>query len=49
MAKLIYSVITSLDGCIADRNGDFDWTEPDEEVHSFFNELERPAQLRRNL
>src|SRR5205085_1708340 len=33
----------SLDGFIADRNGRFDWAEPDEEVHSFINELERPV------
>jgi hypothetical protein len=41
MAKLIYSAITSLDGYVADENGNFDWGEPDEEVHSFFNDLER--------
>ncbi|MEP7055585.1 MAG: dihydrofolate reductase family protein [Actinomycetota bacterium] len=42
MAKLIYSVITSLDGYVADEDGNFDWAAPDEEVHSFVNDLERP-------
>jgi dihydrofolate reductase len=42
MAKLIYSAITSLDGYVADENGDFDWAEPDEEIHAFVNDLERP-------
>jgi dihydrofolate reductase len=41
MARLIYSMITSLDGYVADEDGNFDWAEPDEEVHSFINELER--------
>ena len=43
MAKLIYSVITSLDGYVADEEGNFDWAEPDEEVHTFVNDLERPV------
>ena len=43
MAKLIYSAITSLDGYVADEDGNFDWAEPDEEVHTFFNDLERPV------
>ena len=43
MAKLIYSAITSLDGYIADEDGNFDWAAPDEEVHVFVNELERPV------
>jgi dihydrofolate reductase len=43
MAKLIYSAITSLDGYVADEDGNFDWAAPDEEVHSFVNELERPV------
>ena len=43
MAKLIYSAITSLDGYVADAQGNFDWAEPDEEVHRFVNELERPV------
>jgi dihydrofolate reductase len=42
MAKLIYSAITSLDGYVADENGNFDWAEPDEEVHAFVNDLTRP-------
>jgi dihydrofolate reductase len=42
MAKLIYSAITSLDGYVADGDGNFEWAAPDEEVHAFINELERP-------
>src|SRR6266498_4190237 len=43
MAKLIYSAITSLDGYVADEDGNFDWAAPDEEVHTFINDLERPV------
>jgi dihydrofolate reductase len=43
MAKLIYSAITSLDGYIADEDGNFDWAAPDQEVHTFVNDLERPV------
>lgn len=43
MALLIYSAITSLDGYVADEDGHFDWAEPDEEVHAFVNDLERPV------
>jgi dihydrofolate reductase len=42
MAKLIYSAITSLDGYVADENGNFDWAAPGAEVHAFVNDLERP-------
>jgi dihydrofolate reductase len=41
MAKLIYSAITSLDGYVADEDGKFDWSVPDDEVHAFVNDLER--------
>jgi dihydrofolate reductase len=42
MAKLIYSAIASLDGYVADEDGNFDWAVPDEEVHAFINDLDRP-------
>jgi dihydrofolate reductase len=42
MPKLIYSAIASVDGYVADANGNFDWAAPDEEVHAFVNDLERP-------
>lgn len=42
MNKLIYSVISSLDGYIEDEHGRFDWAAPDPEVHAYVNELERP-------
>ena len=41
MARLIYSAISSLDGYMEDRDGNFDWAAPDEEVHTFINNLER--------
>jgi dihydrofolate reductase len=43
MAKLIYSMITSLDGYVADEEGNFDWAAPNDEVHRFVNDLERPV------
>jgi dihydrofolate reductase len=43
MAKLIYSAIASLDGYVADESGNFEWATPDEEVHSFVNDLARPV------
>jgi dihydrofolate reductase len=42
MARLIYSAIMSLDGYVADQSGNFDWAAPDEEVHAFVNDIERP-------
>ncbi len=43
MSKLIYSALASLDGFVEDADGRFDWAAPDEEVHAFVNELERPV------
>ncbi|HMJ34375.1 MAG TPA: dihydrofolate reductase family protein [Baekduia sp.] len=40
--RLIFSAISSLDGYVADADGKFDWSVPDEEVHAFVNDLERP-------
>jgi dihydrofolate reductase len=43
MASLIYAAIASLDGYVEDEQGEFDWAAPDEEVHAFINDLERPV------
>jgi dihydrofolate reductase len=43
VAKLINSAIASLDGYVADEDGNFDWAVPDEEVHAFINDLDRPV------
>ena len=42
MAKLVYSALASLDGYVEDSSGNFEWAAPDEEVHAFLNDLERP-------
>ena len=42
MARLIYTAISSLDQYIEDETGKFDWAMPDEDVHRFVNESERP-------
>ncbi|MHC6592237.1 dihydrofolate reductase family protein [Arthrobacter sp. C152] len=41
MGQLIYSGLASIDGYTADKDGNFDWAAPDEEVHAFINDLER--------
>jgi dihydrofolate reductase len=41
VARVIYSAIASLDGYIEDEAGKFDWAEPDDEVHTFVNDLAR--------
>lgn len=43
MASLIYTALGSVDGYFEDAGGGFGWAEPDEEVHAFVNELERPV------
>jgi dihydrofolate reductase len=41
MSKLVYPSLASLDGYVADVDGDFAWAAPDREVHAFVNDLER--------
>jgi RimJ/RimL family protein N-acetyltransferase len=44
MARLIYSMLTSLDGYTADKQGGFGWAAPaDEEVHAYVNQLAAPV------
>jgi dihydrofolate reductase len=43
VGRLIYGAIASLDGYVADADGNFDWAAPDDEVHAFVNELQRAA------
>jgi dihydrofolate reductase len=44
MAKLIYSMIMSLDGYTEDEHGDFGWGAPEDEgVHTYVNELASSA------
>ena len=43
MGRLHYAAICSLDGYTVDADGKFDWAAPDEEVHAFVNDLERPV------
>lgn len=38
-AKLIYSMLISLDGYTEDESGKFDWAMPDETLHKYTNTL----------
>lgn len=42
MAKLIYSLLMSVDGYIEDKDGRFDWATPDEQMHAYINEISAP-------
>jgi dihydrofolate reductase len=42
MTKLIYASNMSLDGYKSDEAGSFDWSEPSDQLHAFFNDLIRP-------
>ena len=44
VARLVYSSITSLDGYVADADGNFDWCAPDEEVHAAIRRLKATAE-----
>ncbi len=45
VGSLVYASIGSLDGFIADADGAFDWSAPDEEVHAYLNERDRSVVL----
>jgi dihydrofolate reductase len=45
MGQLVYVGIGSLDGFVADADGDFAWSAPDEEVHAYLNERDRDVVL----
>ncbi|HVX58106.1 MAG TPA: dihydrofolate reductase family protein [Candidatus Saccharimonadales bacterium] len=39
MGRLIYLFTTSLDGYVADKDGDFSWAAPTEERHAYINDI----------
>jgi dihydrofolate reductase len=39
--RVVYAFNMSLDGYIEDRHGGIEWTEPDEEVHRYYNDFSR--------
>lgn len=45
MRKLIYGFTASVDGYINDRNGNIDWTHPDDELHQFHNDRFRDVEI----
>ncbi|WP_431843721.1 hypothetical protein [Calidifontibacter indicus] len=45
MGRLVYVSIGSLDGFINDEHGEFDWSAPDAEVHSYLNERDSSVVL----
>ncbi|MEU1428582.1 dihydrofolate reductase family protein [Nocardia sp. NPDC005746] len=45
MRKLSYGISVSLDGYINDRDGNIDWTDPDEELHQFHNDRYREIDI----
>jgi dihydrofolate reductase len=45
MRKVMYAMNVSLDGFIEGVNGDLSWSNPSEELHRHFNELDRSIDL----
>ena len=45
MAELVYQAIMSLDGYVADPDGDFSWSEPTAEVHAHVNERDAATTM----
>ncbi|GAA4891941.1 dihydrofolate reductase family protein [Actinomycetospora straminea] len=45
MGRLMYSMMTTLDGYVADADGDFGWEMPDDaELHRYAEEITRPVR-----
>ena len=45
MGKLTYGMNVSLDGYIADKNGDIGWSNPDAELHQYWNDQVRDTAM----
>ena len=45
MSRLLFAALASLDGYMADEDGNFDWAVPDAEEHQFVNDLQRDVGL----
>ncbi|MFE6860968.1 dihydrofolate reductase family protein [Nocardia sp. NPDC057668] len=45
MRTLIYGFTVSADGYINDRDGNIDWTDPDDELHGFHNDRFRDVEI----
>jgi dihydrofolate reductase len=45
MGKLVYTMLISLDGYFQDSHGGFDWAEPKQDLHEYFNKMESDSEL----
>jgi len=45
VSRLLFAALASLDGYMADEDGNFDWAAPDAEEHQFVNDLQRDIGL----
>jgi dihydrofolate reductase len=45
MGKLVYTMLISLDGYFEDSNRGFDWAEPKQDLHEYFNKMEASTEI----